>query len=463
MNLIGLVQGKTADQGLLDQVFEGLLDQSRSLALVHELPLLVGLIGLYLVARDSGSELTMSWDSLVQSTGTAWNLDKFCTNIERSHPKLQGVFSTLLAAAPRVPESTLKRLCHDVAKLSALKHIKQNFAYWIAFDLPKYGRNFAHRDRLSTPHGLANLMSSLAMIQDGNDVLDPSCGIGALLASVYEKATANHLKIRLYGLEIVQERWALCMLCLYFFKDAKWEVSLGDALNKIEFSGKHQQTFDRIIGDPPLGFARSAAELSANPAYQDFLTRNNKTFPSDALFVIQTLAHLRPGGRAVLLVPQGFLFRSGIEKKIREKLILEKRLEAVIALPAKRIAASSLEVALLVLGPNKSGCVRILNAAARDNPKYGQTDLSPDLIDWINATARSESTELGDDARFVSTTELASSDFILTPRRYVSSPSTQAQSFNLQATRTELQHWEAIAQDAVTRMDRFLDALETEQ
>jgi hypothetical protein len=103
----------------------------------------------------------------------------------------------------------------------------------------------------------------------------------------------------------------------------------------------------------------------------------------------------------------------------------------------------------------------MINASARVNPKFGRTDLPPELIKWITVTAKSGSEDLGDDARWVSTDELESADFVLIPHRYVSITSEQFGHFDVSASQAELTEWEEKTRVAASRMDSILNELET--
>lgn len=449
---------------LLDQVFSSLLNLARSSVGTQEMPTLVGLMALNLVSDAERAPGPLPWNTLVDVASTpaiVYSLRSLSVWVEQHHRGLEGVFTSgLLAGIDSAPKNALQRWCREVSRLSTRAVADVSFARWIAFHLSTYSRDFFHRDRLSTPQGLARLMASLADIKDGNSVLDPSCGAGTLLAAALEDARENRIKVDLYGQELMPVRWALCRLCIFFFSSTAWNVVLGDALRNPAFAETDGwETFDRVLSDPPMGMRQREPEIDRFLGMHWSSLGPLTSRASETLFVQHAVARLKPRGKAVLLLPQGFLFRSGIEARIREKLVTEKRLEAVIALPAKRIPSSAVEIALLVLGPNDSGRVRFLDAAARDNPKYGKSDLPPEMAEWIIATFRSQNEDLGEDARSVSSDELAAAEFTLLPRRYLPAKYEAPERLDVDAARAKLRQLETTAFEACGEMDEILDDL----
>lgn len=83
-------------------------------------------------------------------------------------------------------------------------------------------------------------------------------------------------------------------------------------------------------------------------------------------FVLHALSSLKQDGKAVIIMPPGVLFRGGSEGKIREALICEGFIEAVIGLPANLFSGTGIPVAALVLNKSKPNSLKdkvlIINA-----------------------------------------------------------------------------------------------------
>ena len=82
------------------------------------------------------------------------------------------------------------------------------------------------------------------------------------------------------------------------------------------------------------------------------------------LFIQHILYSLAPKGKAAIVVPTGFLTKSGIAKKIREYLVKEKMLRGVISMPADIFANTGTNVSILFVDrENSSGEVVLMDAS----------------------------------------------------------------------------------------------------
>ena len=107
-------------------------------------------------------------------------------------------------------------------------------------------------------------------------------------------------------------------------------ITYQDSLNK-SFIGKPQEEnfFDKILANPP--FKGSLDEQSVNPKVLSMV----KTKKTELLFLALILRMLKLGGRSATIVPDGVLFGSSkAHKELREELINNNQLEAMISLPS---------------------------------------------------------------------------------------------------------------------------------
>ena len=154
-----------------------------------------------------------------------------------------------------------------------------------------------------TPARIAECMISLAGIGDGATVLDPASGTAELLAAALARG-AGHVLAQDPG----DATGELARARLLPAKGQGAEVAAGDALSADAFPGREA---DAVICRPPT-----------QPAGQD---------PATA-WARYALAHLKPGGRAVLaLPPSAAAAPSGRED--RKRLLRQGVLRTVIALP----------------------------------------------------------------------------------------------------------------------------------
>lgn len=229
------------------------------------------------------------------------------------------------------------------------------FGEWfdVVLDLSGQGRQIGE---VTTSRSLARLMANLLDPRPQDAVLDPTCGLGATLIEVALKAPGA----KLYGQEVDALSAALATLRLYLLGLSP-DIILGDALRAPAQWPGHATRFDRVICDPP--FNLSLHGRMDGPLMERF--GHLSTGRTEAFFIQHCLDNLAPGGRAVVLLPLGFLARGGGEASYRTELIERGRVEGVVALPGGVIPWTELPIALLVLrGHNEPGTeIRLVDAS----------------------------------------------------------------------------------------------------
>ena len=131
-------------------------------------------------------------------------------------------------------------------------------------------------------------------------------------------------------------------------------------------------------------------------------------------------------GRVAVIVPHGVLFRGGAEGKIRQSLIEENIIDAVIGLPAGLFQTTGIPVAILIIdrsreegGANENKKdVLFIEASKEFKSGKAQNTLSPENIEKIyNTYAKRE--EIEKFSRKVSLNEIKENDYNLNITRYV--------------------------------------------
>lgn len=76
------------------------------------------------------------------------------------------------------------------------------------------------------------------------------------------------------------------------------------------------------------------------------------------------IASLKKGGKAAVVVPTGFITaQSGIDKKIRQKLVDEKMLAGVVSMPSNIFATTGTNVSILFIDDSNDGDVVLVDAS----------------------------------------------------------------------------------------------------
>ena len=177
------------------------------------------------------------------------------------------------------------------------------------------------RRAAAAPPEIAELMATLA--GDARTVLDPACGTGELLLAARDHGPAR----RLLGQDAAADSARLAGIRL--------RLGSSDATIRTEDSLLHDAfpgvLADAVLCDPPFHErAWGHEELTADPRWIYGLPPR---LEPELAWVQHTLAHLAPGGLAVVLMPAAAAARRP-GRRIRAQLLRRGALRAVVALSA---------------------------------------------------------------------------------------------------------------------------------
>jgi type I restriction enzyme M protein len=143
-------------------------------------------------------------------------------------------------------------------------------------------------------------------------------------------------------------------------------------------------------------------------------------FSSEFAFIshmVETLDTIH--GRLAVVVPFGVLFRGAAEKQIRERLLRENLVDAVIALPPRLLGHTSIPLAIMVLRTGRAvSDVLFIDAGRTYQAGKTRNVLTEDQIERIEHTYR-ERQDVPRFARKVSIEEIFSHETSLNVARYV--------------------------------------------
>jgi type I restriction enzyme M protein len=112
-------------------------------------------------------------------------------------------------------------------------------------------------------------------------------------------------------------------------------------------------TFDRVIANPPFSLAKWGKQEADNDSFGRFPYGTPPKDTGDLAFVQHMIASLNAEGMLGVVVPHGVLFRGSSEKKIREGILEDDLLEAVIGLPSALFYGTGISAALLIINKKK--------------------------------------------------------------------------------------------------------------
>lgn len=244
-------------------------------------------------------------------------------------------------------------------------------------------------------------------------VHDPAAQWGALLDAVAAHLPngSDRLRFMISGQDLDPIRAAFASLRLAAH-GVNGAIDPGDPLmaaGNAHGSGGEPMRYDRIAARHERG-RRLPDErlLSSEIRHSPFGPPGRHS--SDSGLLLHALAHLAPGGLAVLHVGYEFLTREGNDARIRSNLVGVGMIDAIIAVRGSRLTES----ALLVLrgAPDRCDDRTLVVDACRN----GLTDVGQSQAAFAAWASRIEIPSV---ARFVDQPEIASRDYLLHPRLYL--------------------------------------------
>jgi len=227
-----------------------------------------------------------------------------------------------------------------------------------------------------TPHAVAKIMARCMVHGDVSNVTcyDPSAGSGTLLMNLAHQIGEN--KCTIYSQDISQKSSHLLRLNL-ILNDLAHSIpnivkgnTLTDPYHKV--NGKLQK-FDYIVSNPPfkLDFSDFRNDLDTKEHKPRFFAgvpkipaKKKESMAIYQMFIQHIIYSLKKGGKAAVVVPTGFITaQSGIDRKIREKLVEEKMLTGVVSMPSNIFSATGTSVSIIFLDKENKGDVVLIDAS----------------------------------------------------------------------------------------------------
>jgi len=229
-----------------------------------------------------------------------------------------------------------------------------------------------------TPHAIAKIMANILVDKPVSNVsvYDPSAGSGTLLMSVAHAIGED--KCTIYSQDISDKSSNLLRLNLILnnLVHSIHNIIQGNTIkDPYHKDGGELKKFDFIVSNPPfkLDFSKWRDDLDTKENSKRFfagipkVAKAKKQSMAIYLLFIQHIIHsLSNKGRAAVVVPTGFITaQSGIEKKIREKLIDEKMLKGVVSMPPNIFATTGTNVSVVFIDKTNSDDKVVLMDASK--------------------------------------------------------------------------------------------------
>ncbi|WP_018654149.1 type I restriction-modification system subunit M [Actinomadura flavalba] len=279
-----------------------------------------------------------------------------------------------------------------------------------------------------TPREVVRMMVRLVDPQEGHKVYDPCSGSAGMLIAAHEHVREHGGQadtLLLAGQEPATGVWAMSKMNMILHGIVDASIINGDTLAEpLHKTGGELERFDQILSNPPfsLNYDRESMQHKERMAF-GWTPEGGKK--ADLMFVQHMLSVLVPNGIGATVMPHGVLFRGGEEGKIRQAMIENGRLEAVIGLPANIFYGTGIPACILIIrghngpaDPARRGKVLFINADREFTAGRAQNHLGYEHIEKIVSAFR-DYADIPAFSRAVPIAELADNDYNLNIRRYV--------------------------------------------
>lgn len=403
-------------------------------------------------------------------------IDKIFAQIEeRNIEKLDGVFRNISFNSDKLGQTKdrnrrLKNLINDFAKpeldfRSSLWEGKQDIlgeAYM--YLLEKFASGAGKKGgEFFTPKEVSSLLAKLVSPKEGDRIFDPTCGSGSLLIKVAEEtkdASGNPTNnFAVYGQESNGDTWALSKMNCFLHSMDSAQIEWCDTINNPKLiEGDALMKFDIVVANPPFSLDKWGHENAEADRYKRFHRGVPPKSKGDYAFILHMIETTLPTGKVGVIVPHGVLFRGSAEQKIRQKLIEENLLEAVIGLPSNLFYGTGIPAAILIFNKAKTSQDILFIDASKDyQDGKKQNTLRAQDIDKIVATYN-EFVTTDKYSNVVTPEEVSENDFNLNIPRYVDTFE-EEEPVDIEAVQKSIEELEAELVTVRTDMNMYLKEL----
>jgi len=390
--------------------------------------------------------------------------------LEEENAVLQGVLSTIdFNDKERLPDVTLSQLIQrfDMLNLTnanlpepdALGRAYEYLADRFADDAGKKGGEFR------TPSKVVQLIVELLKPREGMRVCDPTAGTGGMLIQSVDyirSVGGDPRNLTIHGQEKNLNTWAICKMNLLLHGLGDHRVEKGDTIRdpKLVQDGE-LILYDRVLANPPYSLKNWGRESAESDGYGRFRFGIPPKDKGDLAFVQHMIATLNHEGMAGVVMPHGVLFRGSAEGIIRQGLLSEDLVEAVIGLPANLFYGTGIPACILVFNRgkplHKRGKVLFVNGASDFQAGKNQSVLRDDDVSKI-VNAYDAWQDIEQYCRVVDMEEIVKNDYNLNIARYIDATNEEEQ-INVEDAITELRLLEEERRQVELVMNGYLKEL----
>ncbi len=289
-----------------------------------------------------------------------------------------------------------------------------------------------------TPAEVSTLLAKLVEPKENDRIYDPACGSGSLLLKAAKEVKDK--KVSVYGQENKNSTYNLCRMNMFLHGINDAHIEWGDTLaNPLHLEHDDLMKFDVIVSNPPFSLDKWAKGFeSVNSTIIDDGKKKN-TFKMEAsmdrynrfeygvppksigdyAFIQHMLKSLADDGRMAVVLPHGALFRGASEGLIRQRILEDNLIDAVIGLPENLFYGVSIPATIVVFKKNRTRNDVLFIEASREYEKgKNQNTLTKENIQKILDTYKNYK-EVEKYSHIATMDEIKENEYNLNIKRYV--------------------------------------------
>lgn len=299
------------------------------------------------------------WSTIINTPATRLNvaLDTALHSIAANSKHLKGCFVEGTFTTRNLAPNDIKKVVDEVNKIShkAFGEEKDLIGRVYEYFLKEFAVNATKEEgEYYTPHDVVKLIASIIEPFDGT-LYDPCCGSGGMFvqsADLIKEKKGDISRINIYGQEKEPATYRLAKMNLALRGISH---NLGEEADSTFTHDLHKGIyFNYIMANPPFNLKGwYDSNLANDSRWADYTTPPESN--ANYAWILHILSHLKPlDGVAGFLLANGALGDSDTVN-IREKLIKNDKVEAIIILPRELFITTDISVTLWILNQNKKG------------------------------------------------------------------------------------------------------------
>ncbi|KRL54494.1 type I restriction-modification system subunit M [Furfurilactobacillus rossiae] len=369
-------------------------------------------------------------DTAKQNTFQLATLNKAFINLTTHYDQFNGLFDDIdltskrLGADDQQRNISISEVIKKLDVIDVLGHegdvIGDAYEYLIGEFASEAGQKAGE---YYTPHMVSRMMAKIATLgqtdRQSFSVYDPTMGSGSLMLNVRDNLKdPDHVQYHGQELNTTTYNLARMNLILHGVDLDEMHLRNGDTLNK-DWPTDEPYTFDAVLMNPPY-----SAKWSSDKTFLDDPRFNNygRLAPkgkADFAFLLHGFYHLKDSGTMAIVLPHGVLFRGAAEGTIREKLLRDGSIDAVIGMPSNLFFGTSIPTTVIILKKNRASRDVLFIDASKDFEKAkNQNRLTEENINKI-FNAYKDRKDIDKFAHVAPFSELEENEFNMNIPRYV--------------------------------------------